>query len=388
MTSLLEYIKSRGCVTTDDVAAAFGVSKSTAWQRLRRLEKLGTVNVWRFGWVMWWCVDGAVPDLSKRKRRSTMQKVVERVDAVAKILGERGCVPTSTLMRELGVSHSNVLYALQLLQSQGRAVERVIGKTAIWCKDEATADGFISRIKEAVHRLVTENKMRYATPKKVLKAALVDKEAYKLLSAFIPLSRMDRFHPVALAFIDDVLYMLYGEPLRYTNSKNVYIVQPGGRVETTPQQVRERCCQDLRRYLEKTLASARGGVVSVVVSRVVPDKSMRRRYAICISRALNQYKRKYGVYIMTKEEAAEVLKNFDALCATKPEVGRKPRQIQHVNRMILVSFHIPPTLLQILDDYAAELNTTRSAVVRMAISQMLEKMWEAAEKQATLLAAP
>ncbi len=160
------------------------------------------------------------------KRRQS-QKVAERVDATARLVEERGCVATATLMRELGVSHSEAFYALRLLQLQNRVVEiAVADKVAIWCRDGATAEELVQRLKESVHRLATSNGMRYATPKKILQAALRDRDAYELLSAFIPLSRhATRFHPLAPAFVRHILHQLYGMPLKYSNHRYVYVVR-------------------------------------------------------------------------------------------------------------------------------------------------------------------
>jgi hypothetical protein len=145
---------------------------------------------------------------------------------VAKLVEERGCVATSMLMRELGASHSNVLYVLRLLQMQGRVVEKLIGRTSIWCKDEAAAEVVMTQLKKTIHRLVAENRMRYATPTRVLQVALRDREAYRLLSLFVPLSHNKRFMPAALALVDAVLRMLYGEPIKYSR-KHVYVVTQG-----------------------------------------------------------------------------------------------------------------------------------------------------------------
>jgi len=162
----------------------------------------------------------------RRMGRRRAQKVAERTDVAARLVAERGCVSTSTLMRELGINHSEAFYALRLLQWQGRVVEVVVAeRVAIWCRDRASAEELLKRLKETVHRLAVANGIRYATPKKILQAALNDRDAYELLRAFIPLSRhAARFHPVALAFIRDILHQLYGEPLKFSNNKYVYIV--------------------------------------------------------------------------------------------------------------------------------------------------------------------
>ncbi len=165
-------------------------------------------------------------------KRRQAQKVAERVGAAARLVEERGCVATSTLMRELGVNHSEAFYALRLLQLQNRVVEVVVAsRVAIWCRDRETAEELIRRLRETVHRLATESGIRYARPSKILQAALKDREAYELLRAFVPLRYTATFHPVALAFIRDVLHQLYGESLKYSNNKYVYIVRD--EVETT-----------------------------------------------------------------------------------------------------------------------------------------------------------
>jgi ribosomal protein S25 len=166
----------------------------------------------------------------RRTKRRRAQKVAERIDVAVRLVEERSCVMTSTLMRELGVGHSEAFYVLRLLQLQNRVVEVVVGnkrpRVAIWCRDGETAERLMMLIKETVHRLAVEGRMRYATPSKILQAALRDREAYELLGMFIPLSRRTaRFHPVALAFIRHILQMLYGEPLKYANHKYVYIVK-------------------------------------------------------------------------------------------------------------------------------------------------------------------
>jgi len=142
-------------------------------------------------------------------------------------------------------------------------------------------------------------------------------------------------------------------------------------------QIVEICCRDLRRYLETVLANVKGGVVSVKTSRVAPDKSMRWRYAACISRVLRRFRRG-RTYVMTKEEAAEVLETFDQLCLRRIEKKKSVRPPQRRplfdEKMIVVSFHLPPAELRYLDEYAKEKNMTRSAAIRYAIAKMLEKM--------------
>jgi len=145
------------------------------------------------------------------------------------------------------------------------------------------------------------------------------------------------------------------------------------------EQIVEVCCRDLRRYLETALASAKGDVVSVKTSRVAPDKSMRRRYAACISKVLRRFRRG-RTYVMTKEEAAEVVEAFGQLCLQRIEKKKSEKPPRRPplfgEKMILISFHLSPAELRCLDEYAREKNMTRSAVIRYAIAEMLEKMKE------------
>jgi hypothetical protein len=168
-------------------------------------------------------------------------------------------------------------------------------------------------------------------------------------------------------------------------------------------EVRERCCQDLRRCLETALAGARGGVVSVKLNRVLEvghAHMWKRHYAWCLSRLLRRYKFSDGLYVLTRQQAEELLNNLDALCAELLRAERqekkkeKPEQkepelpravpvgyVDDGEKMPNVSFHLPRALLQALDEYAHERGLTRSDVIRMAIRQMLDKM-RAAEEEA------
>jgi len=177
--------------------------------------------------------------------------------------------------------------------------------------------------------------------------------------------------------------------------------------------VKERCCQDLRTYLEKALAGARGGVVSVKVDRVVAVSrayAWKRRYVWCLSKLLRRYRFSTGLYVLTKQQAVELLDSLDALCTELHAERRKKKQKdpEHEKQataadpapaaeagpvgearlveladgegMPMVSFHLPRTLLRALDEYARRMNATRSDVIRMAIRQMLDKMRAAEEE--------
>jgi len=163
-------------------------------------------------------------------------------------------------------------------------------------------------------------------------------------------------------------------------------------------EVIERCCRDLRTYLETTLAGAKGGVVSVKLNRVLEvghAHMWKMRYAQCLSRLLRRY-RFNEVYLLTRQQAEELLNSLDAHCAElherREERRKRPKQeeptctpeavpVANGERMPNVSFHLPRALLQALDEYARRMNLTRSDVIRMAIKQMLDKIYAAEEKE-------
>jgi hypothetical protein len=223
-SELIMWVTARGCVRTVDAAMRLGIRVGTAQMRLRRLRRRGVLRVVWAGGTAWWCVPGAEPPTAPRvvpRRRERTSEVMQKID---ELVGD-GCAATATLMKALGLSHTQALYALRLLQAQGRLVEVVVGNVALWCRDRGAAETAVERLREAVHRLAVANSMRYATPSKVLRAVQGDREAYALFSRFIQLSRTDaRFNAAALAFINGVLRLLYGEPMRRMRRKTVYAV--------------------------------------------------------------------------------------------------------------------------------------------------------------------
>jgi hypothetical protein len=169
-------------------------------------------------------------------------------------------------------------------------------------------------------------------------------------------------------------------------------------------EVGDRCCRDLKTYLESALACAKGGVVSVKLNRVLAVSGLyawKRQYAWCLSRLLRRYKLKTGLYVFTRQQAEELLNSLDALCAELHKAKRreKKEELEQVENkqeepapvrvnefsdgegMPMVSFHLPRALLRALDEYARRMNVTRSDVIRMAIRQMLDKMRAAEERE-------
>lgn len=152
-------------------------------------------------------------------------------------------------------------------------------------------------------------------------------------------------------------------------------------------QVVDTCCRDLRRYLESALKTARGGVITVTAGRLmqVAPPLGRRRYSWCLSRALRRWRWSTGVYVVPRRDAETLLTNFDELCASirnqRPAEEKREERTAEPPRpaadsggeAVLISFHVPPALMQILDEYAQRINQTRSDVVRVAIRRLIEK---------------
>jgi len=217
----------RRCVTVREVAETLGIHYKSARNVLKRLERRGLLKKEKaVGRVAVFCAeDGAVVESLLSKKRNRKVKGWERLTAARVLLRREGCVSTYALRRELGADSEEARYTAVQLVEEGEAVAVVVGRTAVWCRDRAAAETAVERLREAVHRLAVANSMRYATPSKVLRAVQGDREAYALFSRFIQLSRTDaRFHAAALAFINGVLRLLYGEPMRRMRRKTVYAV--------------------------------------------------------------------------------------------------------------------------------------------------------------------
>jgi DNA-binding Lrp family transcriptional regulator len=212
------------CVTVKEAAARLGISEESARRRLRRLEDSGAVERRLVGRTALYCAREGGVVLRKPPVRGLGVKTRRRIKQVCDILEREGCVSTSVLVDMFNLDSGNIFHLMKRVIERGCAVKVGVGNTALWCRDRAAAEALVTRLRETVHRLALENRIRYATPTKILRAVLRDRDAYALLSRFITLSRnVKRFPPAALKFVDSVLRSLYGEPLKYRR-RTVYIV--------------------------------------------------------------------------------------------------------------------------------------------------------------------
>jgi len=152
------------------------------------------------------------------------ERVLDRIHHVHYLVASAGCVTTTKIEDTLGLGHSMVYYALQLLKNNKMVVEVVLGKHAIWCIDEEMAKRVIEELKSEVRRLVCNGRIRYVTPKRVLELVELDKQARKTFSRYVSLNKTKNlaYKPQALAFADSILRELFGEPQFKRGRGSVY----------------------------------------------------------------------------------------------------------------------------------------------------------------------
>ncbi len=78
-------------------------------------------------------------------RRQT-SKVLERKKMILELLMREGELPTNEIVRRTGLTHSQVFYALKLLQRDGLVKEIKRGKVAYWRVAENVTPEILSSI--------------------------------------------------------------------------------------------------------------------------------------------------------------------------------------------------------------------------------------------------
>jgi len=156
-------------------------------------------------------------------------------------------------------------------------------------------------------------------------------------------------------------------------------------------QVVDICCRDLRRYLDYALSFTRGDIITVKMNRITQlalSPLGRMRYARCLGNVLRRWRWNTGIYVVPRRDAEMLLNNFDEICtsAMRSQVAaihsqRPAEAAQHIDEadrpadreMVMISFHVPLMLVQALDEYAQQKNTTRSDIIRKAVQLLIEK---------------
>jgi len=64
--------------------------------------------------------------------RKVTEKIIERKRLIYEYLKKHGPVPTVEIVRDLGLSHSQVFYVLRILLREGKVREERRGKMAYW----------------------------------------------------------------------------------------------------------------------------------------------------------------------------------------------------------------------------------------------------------------
>jgi len=209
--ALLQELK---CTTVGEIAKRLGISYKSARSRLERLSRIGAVERRKIGRAVLYCLSRMPLTAGyARKMRARAAQVVE-------LLARRGCVATSVVMRELGISHTQAFYALRLLQARGCTVEVALGKVAVWCISRTAATKFLEELREAVVRLVEQHRLRYVTPRRLYALIARDGKAQELFSRIIGVGK-----PSAASFsaLKALLGAVYGDTI---NKSVFYAAQP------------------------------------------------------------------------------------------------------------------------------------------------------------------
>jgi hypothetical protein len=152
-------------------------------------------------------------------------EVVDRMAQIYHIVESHGCVTTTAVMAELGLSHSKTYYALSLLKSYGRVEEVVLGNVSLWCRDKETAKRTVDELVSHVRRLLCNNGTRYATPTRVANLIVSDKQAFKAFARYVQfdMTKRQAYRPNTLSLIKALLQMAFGNPVR-SGGKVIYYV--------------------------------------------------------------------------------------------------------------------------------------------------------------------
>ena len=270
------WLRKVRCVTAREVAERLGISRKSARNRLERLTRVGAVERRKIGRVVLYCLN-KIPLTVGYAR-----KIRARVEQVVELLARNKCIATSVVMRELGLNHTEAYYTLRLLQTQGCAVEMVLGRVAIWCISRNAANELLEELRETAVQLVKQHRLRYVTPKRLYTLVARDHKAQELFSRVIGIG--NKPSTAMYTALKALLGAVYGDPL----SRSVfYAAQPIADVNVD---VREADVQipgeaanvkfrlpleeakRLRRYAERRRTS-----VSAVVRRAIEQLLARYR---------------------------------------------------------------------------------------------------------------
>jgi DNA-binding Lrp family transcriptional regulator len=224
---VIDGVEVGRCVTVREVATRLGISEESARKRLKRMERVGMVERRLVGRSAVYCAKEGAATLHASHVRGLAVKTRRRIKQACELLEREGCVSTAVLADMFSLDSGRVFYLMKRVMERGCAVKAIVGNTALWCRSRATAEELMAHLRETVHKLAIENGMRYATPLKILRVALRNRDAYALLSKFVRLRRnAEMFPATALKFVDGILRSLYGEPTRRRRGTVYVVSQP------------------------------------------------------------------------------------------------------------------------------------------------------------------
>ncbi len=329
VAELYSWLTEVKCTTVSKVASMFGFTWLGAYNMLRRLVKRGALKKLRKGSVNIYCIN-------EEAKLSDMTRLAQRLEEAEKLLTGEGCISTYTLINRLGVSHREATYVLQLLMSHGRAVNIIIGNTAVWCRNIAAAVELVRQLRGIVHNAAVANKIRFATPKKIMEIIRQDKEMRKLFGRFVS---VDSESPVAYAFISWILRSMY-EPIH----RWVYLV-----AEPKPLDV----LSILRGGAERRPRKAQQNIIKLKLPQSLLEDLDLAAEMLGVSRS----------HVM-RVAIRRLIEMYKDAPPPSPRRKRKPR---------LVAVRVPQPLLEDLEKAAAMLGVDKPRLIRMAIERLLQR---------------
>ncbi len=91
-----------------------------------------------------------------------IRRTLIREEKVYREIEEAGCVAFSVLMERLQTTRSKLFYVLDQLRQEGRVGSIILGRVALWCTSRAAAEEVLSKLSEALKRLLCVWQIRNA----------------------------------------------------------------------------------------------------------------------------------------------------------------------------------------------------------------------------------
>jgi ribosomal protein S25 len=77
-----------------------------------------------------------------------------RVEKVYKEVEKAGCVASAVIAERLRIGRNELFYALRKLRQEGRVEAVSLGRIALWCVSRTAAEEILSKLADALKRLL------------------------------------------------------------------------------------------------------------------------------------------------------------------------------------------------------------------------------------------